>query len=310
MLRNTLPFLISALIIATPVTVWGVRHSKTKKKEPLEKYIAKKDHTLDLSAILSKQTKDLTFEQAQIAREHYNKEKNDDMIAKCGQRLLAVGGDQELMRIARLELADIFLRKGNYKEAEKYALEYQKYYPGAVEAKKAAYIAIRANFLSKLPSDRDQEKTRTTITLAKEFLTAYQDDTEYTPLINTMLDACYKSLVRSELHVIEIQLNSYYYSKNEPSLAAAEKRLAFIQETFLPHTPTAAKKIASLEAEIKKIRKTPVNSISTADDAPKKEESALQERVATPDDNLSEKEGYLASVKDYFFEDNDSFFAN
>ncbi len=307
MLKQSIPVVLIALFIITPDTLWGVRHSKTKKSERVEKYTAKKEHTLDLAAILSKQTKDLTFEQAAIAREHYSKEKNDEMIAKCGQRLLAVGGDQELMRCARLELADIYLKKGTYKEAEKYALEYQKHYPGAAETKKAAYIAVRANFLSKLPSDRDQEKTRTTIALATDFLATYKDDTEYTPLIHTMLDTSYKALIRAELNVIETQLNSYYYSGNESALTAAEKRLAFIQESLLPHTPTAEKKIASLEAELKKLHKKPAETVAPTEETLKKDDEAPAPSPAETTDS-SAKQGYLASVKDYFFEDNDSFF--
>ena len=304
-IHRTIAYVLSILITSTPVTIFALRHSKTKNRERSEKYVAKKEHSLDLAAILSKQTKDLTFEQACKAREHYSKEKNEEMIAKCAQRMLAVGGDQELMRTARLELADIFLKKGNYKEAEKYALEYQKYYPGASEIKKVSYIAIRANFLSKLSSDRDQEKTRTTVGLAKEFLNTYKEDTEYTPLIKEMLDACYKSLIRAELHVIELQLNSYYYAGNEFSLAAAEKRLAFVQENLAPHVPSAAKKIAAVERELSTLRKkikatTPGNAENLTDEAPS----------STPPTETSASRGYLASAKDYFFEDNESFFTN
>lgn len=302
MLKRLVSVFIGIILVSTPLC--GKRHSRTKTREPLEKYTPKKEHTLDLREILSRQTKDLTFEQAQIAREYYQKEKNDEMIAKCAERMLAIGGDQELMRTARLELATIFLDKKNYKEAEKYALEYQKYYPGAAETKKAAYIAIQANYLSKLSSDRDQEKTKTTVTLAKEFLTNYKDDTEYSSLIQTMLDDCYKSLIRAELRVIDLQLNSYNYTGNEISLNAAEKRLAFIQETLLPHASVAEKKVASLETELKKLRQ----KIAPAPVAPTQENKTENKTEAQKEVAPEKQQGYYEAVKDFFFEDNNSFF--
>ncbi len=290
----------------TSASLVGTRHSKTKKSEPIKKYSPKKDDTSHLGSILAKQTKDLTFEQAAQAKEYHTKEKNQEMIIKCAQRMLAVGGDQELMRTARMELADLFLQKGEYKDAEKYALEYHKYYPGADEAKKASYIAIRSNYLSKLSSDRDQEKTRTTVKLAKEFLTTYKDDTEYTKQINEMLDDCYKSLIRSELNVIETQLNNYHYTHNEASLSAAGKRLSFLKETLLPHAPATEKKISSIEKEIEKLQKKPMPTDDTKKES-SSEETTKQDIILAYDS--SPQRTYFSRVKDCFYEDNDTFFA-
>lgn len=302
MLQRTLSFFIITFIIATPINLFGIRHSKTKKREPIKKYTVKKEDSLDLATILAKQTKDLTFEQAYKAKEYHIREKNQEMIIKCAQRMLAVGGDQELMRTARIELADLSLLKGNYKDAEKYGLEYQKYYPGALEAKKASYIAIRANFLSKLSSDRDQEKTHTAIRLAKEFLATYKDDTEYTPQINEMIEQCYKSLIRAELHVIHTQLNAYHYSQNEGSLAAAEKRITYIKETFLPHAPTAEKKVTLLGLELEKLRR----KLSIKEKS--KQKTSEEETLHVAYDG-TQQESSLSYIKDFLFEDNDAFFA-
>ncbi len=249
-MRTQKAYVILAVLLYTS-TGYGIRHSAIKRSERIElrkQKVATKDQSI--RAILNKQTKNMSFAEAQRAKEYYSKEHDAEMIIKCGQRLLTVGGDQEVMRITRLDLAEIFLDKKNYVEAEKYAQEYQKYYPGAHEIKKAEHIAIQANFRSKLPSDRDQEKTRTTIKLAQEFLEKHPQDKEYSQSIQQMTLDCYQTLIRNEINIINSQLRTYNYTKKRMVLTAAQKRLAYIKEQYLPHAPATEKRLHELEQRL------------------------------------------------------------
>ncbi len=284
------PLIIVIIFIST--TALAKRHSKTKKREHVE-HSAPTSNKL-LREALNKQTKDMTFAQAQLAKEYYTTHRDEDMIVKCSQRLLAVGGDQETMRITRLELAEIFLTKKNYKDAEKYAQEYQKYYPGAKEITRAEYIAIEANYLSKLSSDRDQEQANRAINLAKEFLEKHPDEKEYTPKIKEMMRKCYKSLIRHEINVIHTQLNTYRNTKKEMVLTAAEKRLAHAKEKYLPSVPEAQQRLDEVGLLLAQAH---------PNYTPKKQEPLLLAQSQEP------KKGWFDSIKSRFVEDNDAYFA-
>lgn len=254
--------LSTLLVCSLTLPLIGKRHANIKKTEPVEtQKISTQSANQTLRSVLSKQTKNMTFAEAQQAKEHYVKEKDNEMVIKCGQRLLAVGGDQEVMRIARLELAELFLEKKNYAEAEKYAQEYQKYYPGAGETKRADYIAIQANYLSKLTANRDQQKTRATIDLAKQFLEKHPQDKEYAQEVHRMMHDCYASLIESEIHIITTQLNTYNHTKKEMALTAAQKRFAYLKEQYLPHAPEIS--VASLESRLAQLTKV-TDSIKNA----------------------------------------------
>lgn len=233
--KNSFTILLICLLTTSLVAKRHSLHKKAERAEARKKVVQQENQSL--SSVLSKQTKNMAFAEAQQAKEYYVKEKESEMIIKCGQRLLAVGGDQEVMRITRLELAELFLQKQNYTEAEKYAQEYQKYYPGAKEIRRADYIAIQANYLSKLSIDRDQQKTRTTIELSKQFLEKHPRDTEYAQEVKRIMHDCYASLIQNELHIINTQLNTFNHTGKEMSLTAAQKRLAYVKEHYHPHAP-------------------------------------------------------------------------
>jgi outer membrane protein assembly factor BamD (BamD/ComL family) len=198
----------------------------------------------------TKSIKDMNFKDAAEAKAYHEHMKNDDTVIKCAQRMLAVGGDPEKMRALRLELAELFLEKNNYTEAERYALEYQKHYPGSEEARYANYIAIKSNFSAKLTADRDQTKTEATIKLAREFLEKYPADAEYTQSIKDMMEVCYKDLITSELNVINSQLKKYQYTKNTTTLTGAPKRIAYIKEKLLPHSKGQEYQVLELELKL------------------------------------------------------------
>jgi outer membrane protein assembly factor BamD (BamD/ComL family) len=154
------------------------------------------------------------------------------------------------MRTLRLELAETFLDKQNYTEAERYALDYQKHYPGSNDARYAGYIAIKANFLSKLTIDRDQTKTEATIKLAHDFLNKYPQESDYKQSVKDMMEICYKDLITSEMNVIQSQINKYKYSKSDTALTGAHKRIAYIKDKLLPYVKAEEPRVIQMELKL------------------------------------------------------------
>lgn len=211
---------------------------------------------IDLSKSLGKIVTKQTFEEATWAKDYYKKSGDKEMLIKCGERMLALGGDPELVRIATIELAQAGLDVGNFELAQKYSLEYQTLYPGTPESKKASYIAIKAYFLSTLSPDRDQAPTQKTIELSEKFIKTYPEDTEYTKSVKDMLDNCYNKILDSEINVINTYISRYNYNKRESALTAANKRLAHIKESILPHT-AQQQRVAALETRLAQLTPKP-----------------------------------------------------
>lgn len=246
---KSLLFLITALTTTFPIAT--KRHSLVRKSERVEqrkKVVITDDESL--ATLLKKQTKYMTFIEASRAFDYYKTSKEPEMQIKCGQRLLAVGGDQEIMRKTRLELAELFLEKSSFNDAEKYAQEYQKLYPGTQESLRAQYLAIQANYQAKLSFDRDQQKTRTALTLALEFLEKHPDEKELSPIIQELIHDCYQTIIRHEMHIITTQMNTYRYTSHKGTLDAAHKRLEHVKKAYLPHAAIAKARISELELEI------------------------------------------------------------
>ncbi len=274
------------------------RHARIRKAERLEK--RKKVVITDdqkLTAALSKQIKYMKFDDAVLSMNYYIKEQDLDVAIKCGQRAISVGGDQETMRQIRFTLAELFLEKRKLKQAVDSAEEYQKFYPGTAEAIKAQYIIIRANFLDQCQSDRDQKNTKSTIEHAEAFLTKHKQN-DYTESVKEMLTESYLTLIRSEINIINTQLDNYNYTKTEAFLDAATKRIAHIREKYLPHAPVAEKKILEIETIIAKAAGKPASR-------PKIEKS---DNVALAQSKRP-RNSFVRVIKSAFVEDNNEFFA-
>lgn len=303
MLKKKFLYSITLLLIAFPSFLYPKRRSRIKRAERREmqkNVVITGDQKL--SAALSRQTKVMNFEEALLAKDYYMKGRDLDMAIKCGVRALAVGGngenDQEIMRKIRFELAEIYLEKQNYKEAEKYAQEYQKFYPGSAETIKAEYITVRANFLAQLPSDREQGKTHETIRLAHEFLDNHSEDSQYIDEVKAMLDQSYQTLIRSEINIIMTHLHNYNHTKVPGMLDASHKRLAYIKEKYLPHAPATEKRLLELEIQLAEL----------SGKQPKPMVSAEKKSVTAYKKPKPEK-GFFDRVTGIFAEDNDSYFA-
>ena len=233
------------------------RHSHVQKIERYEKraQAAAQAHS-PLAAALGKKTKSMSYEEALLAQEYYRTNKQPDMVILTGERILAVAVDQsrkgmqEVLRKTRLELAELYLEKGNYANAEKHAQDYLTFYPGSLESKKASFVSLSGALRSQSHSQRDQQKTKTTIEQATAYLEKYPQDTEFRPRVEEMLHQSYLKLIKSELTIIGTILNTARNANSPASLLSAEKRLIELKEKLLPHAPEAKKRVLETELEI------------------------------------------------------------
>ncbi len=204
--------------------------------------------------ILKKQTKDLDVKEALLAKAYYEHQKDTDMIIKCSERVLLLCSDQDISQDVTLQLAQIYLDQADFDKAVKYSKDYQEFYPGNVNAKKAAYIDIQAHYLSILQSGRDQKKTEETIELANLFLDKYKEQDNYSMTINQIISTCYNNLFDTEISVINTYLDKYNYYNNFSSLNAATRRLAYVKTKVLPFIKNSEKEknVANLELTMTK----------------------------------------------------------
>ena len=290
--------LLYGCILLVPLITHAKRHSRQNKIERFErraKEAAQNDTPLSLA--LSKRTKSMSFEEARLAQDYYRTQKEDDMVIKCGERILAVGGDQEIMRLTRLELAELFLKKRKFVEAEKHAQDYLVYYPGTDENKKASFIALSATYQTQHSSHRDQQKTLSTIQMALAFLEKYPQETELHAQVQEMLTNSYLKLIRSELTIITTQLNTHAYTKKAVHHTAAQKRLETLKKTYLPHAPQAQKRVDELEQLL--LQRAPEGTT-----APEKKTITIAAQERSPWYKRS-----WSAAKDFVSEDITTFFA-
>lgn len=302
------------LVILCVSPLIAKRHSLVRRSERIEqrkKVIITDDEAL--ATILGKQTKNMSFAEAYRAQEYYRKAKELEMQVKCGQRLLAAAGSknthenqEEIMRKTRLELAQIFLAQSNFKDAEKYAQEYQKLYPGTKEALAAEYIIIRANFLAKLEADRDQQKTRKALKLGQEFLEKHPDEKEHTPLIKEMIHDCYQSIIRHEMHIITTQLHTHRNTGHQGTLIATQKRLAHIKKDYLPHAPIAQKRLLEIELQIAQAESSAEKIASLTKQL---EEHKTADKPLVIAQASADKSGWLDSLTERISPSNEGYFA-
>lgn len=303
--RSASLFIVAISILTLSCVLQAKRHSRANKVERFEERAqAAAEANSPLASALSKHTKQMSLEEAVLAREYYRVANQNDMVIKCGERILAVGGDQEIMRYTRLELAELFLNKLFYQSAEKHAKEYLMYYPGSKESKKASFIALDATFRSQKNSYRDQQKTRDTIEQATAFLEKHIGDSEYRITVQNMLKKSYLKLIRSEINIINTQLNAYYHASSPASLHSANRRLAFLKDNYLGHAPEARKKVLDLDLTLAQASKNP-------ELIQKKREELTQ--LSQGNLSLAVNDSWIDtgwnSLKRFFFEDNNEYFA-
>lgn len=177
------------------------------------------------------------------------KQKKDDLITandkltaiKYAEKMIPMCNDLDERGLIMLDLADLYLDTGNLKKAESLYKEFAALYPNYKVkeedlTEKALYKEIMCSFFSILDADRDQTKTKETISLTDAFLcrpvfTTYKKDVE-----NIKKQCCRRS-IDSEISIV-----NYYLHRG--SIRAAEHRIAKMEQhfssqiDFLPEAPT------------------------------------------------------------------------
>lgn len=177
--------------------------------------------------------KDMNLEQALEARAYYAHYGYDDMLIKVLPQVIALSRDAAQIADATLELADLYLKQGNFEQAEKMYGNYVALYPGSDQAKVAHYYRIMTSYWDSLPADRDQAATRSTIELARTYIRDFPEDTIFKDKVFDLLVACYKKLLESELSILSFYLKKYHHLVLDSSLQAAWERLVYIKNEIL-----------------------------------------------------------------------------
>lgn len=201
----------------------------------------------------NKLVKDMNYKEALEAKEYYEIVQNEEFALKCAERMVALAGDQEETAKAMLKLAEGYIKEGDFKKAKQYAMDYQTYYPGTSEAKDAAYIAVKAQFLSTLEPGRDQSITYETIDHAEKFLKKYEADIQYAQSVKDMVNSCYNKLLDSEIAIVNTYLARNNYNKKEAPLASAQRRIEHIRAKLLPHVQDQEFKVKNVELALAKV---------------------------------------------------------
>lgn len=197
-----------------------------------------------------KMVKDMNYQEALDGKDYYEAVNNEEFALKCAERMVALASDKEETAKAMLKLAHGYIKEGDYQKSKQYAMDYQLYYPGTPEAKDAAYIAIKAQYLSTLIPGRDQTNTYATIEQAEDFLKKYETDTQYKQSVKEMANTCYQKLLENEVAIVKTYLARNKYNKQQAPLASASRRIAHIKEKLLPHAPEHTERIKNMELAV------------------------------------------------------------
>lgn len=211
---------------------------------------------VDIDKALKKLSKDMTFGEALVSGYYHQHKKDNEMMIKCYERALTVGGKQALMKRLTIQLAEAYIIQKDYEKAKKHANTYVTLYPGDKEARKAAFLEIQASYLDTRIADRDQQKTAETIELIDAYKKNYSNSTtanlddEYREKIDEILVNSYNKIIESEINIAETYLNRYNHFKNFSALNAAQKRIKHVKTAILPKIGVENKKLNDLEESV------------------------------------------------------------
>ncbi len=188
------------------------------KSEKVEKNKNKKIYNQLASKTIKGMTEDelRDYINACIALEYFEE------AIKGLEQLIATTKNMILTKEARIEIADIYFEKGNWKLASDKYNEFIKLYPADKHIDYAQYKALISLFYCLPTYDRDQKNTQEVILLADELL---KKNHPFEQDIKQIKSYCYRKLYE---HNVDI-FNQYM---KKGSYAAAEKRLEQIKKTF------------------------------------------------------------------------------
>lgn len=167
------------------------------------------------------------------------KQKKEEFLAvgdkttavKFADKMVSMCNDLNQRGLYMLDFADLHFELGNLKKAELVYKEFSALYPnfkidGVDKTEYALYKEILCSYLSILDADRDQTKTKETLTLVDSFSERSQGTfITYTNDVMTIKKQCVKRTMDSEISIF-----NYYLKRG--SYRAAEHRLAKIEEGY------------------------------------------------------------------------------
>jgi len=166
---------------------------------------------------------------------------NDKYTAiKYLEKMIPLCNDLEEKGNIILELADLNFDCGNLKDAELRYKEFYTFYPGNKSIEYAHYKAILCSFHTIYSPDRDQTKTKETITLTTDFLKNNERFSTYRKEVLNVHNKCQKHIFDSEASIFNFYLNSN-------SFKAAQKRLEKLEKDFSATLPDAPILIAQFK---------------------------------------------------------------
>lgn len=217
-------------------------HNQTYKEEK-ESIKKKQKLKKQMYAELPRHIKDMNKDELIKAKDYCLEIGYTDLAIKQLERLVIVMEDIHELKKYRLELADSYFQTGEFEKAGKLYSQYLEYYPGSDQREYVEYKAILCRFYTTLQSDRDQTKTKETLTLIQKYLEKADFYTTHIQDVQQIQDEIYAKLIESEMEIIQ-----FYMRRNK--YKAAETRLVHIKNNFLNYAQKYEPDILKVEVQL------------------------------------------------------------
>lgn len=159
------------------------------------------------------------------------------------KQIVTTSKDSEIIKVVKLEIAEVYFQKGVLKKAGEAYQEYLELYPGAENAEYAHYKQVLCLFYQTLKTDQDQTPTRDTLALTERYLEKGLAYRKYRNEVNEIRKQCHIMLYQNEVNVFN------FYMKKK-SFGAASGRLAHLKQQYLQQLPGVEPEIIGLECRL------------------------------------------------------------
>lgn len=225
---------LHVLLIGIIVLFSGCTHRSTLQKEAKKNNRIQHNTPTDQEtpvppAALKKNVKTMTIEELQTAKEYCVATKNTSQAIIYLEQIVMNSSDQNILRNARLELADLYFEQGSIDKAGKLYTSYLALFPGSEDCAYVHYRAILCRFYETFSSDRDQTRTEETLILTQEYLNRSLKDKEfytaYITEVENVQNQCCKKLFEHDRDICK-----FYCKKG--NLKAADIHLAYMKKHY------------------------------------------------------------------------------
>lgn len=214
-----------------------------QKAQPIKRVVTKEEKIKELSKGLNKSVETMSITELRRAKEFALLTDNKQAAIKIIDRMIIVSTDQQEIAQLHLERANLNFDLGRFQKAGKQYEEYLKMYPGSEKIDEVKYKAILCRFYQTLDVDRDQSKTKNTLALANEYLKQPELFITYQADVKDIQKKCCKKLLESEMYVF-----NFYLKRGNTK--AAQIRLDFMKEHYLPAVPEVEPQLLTLEYDL------------------------------------------------------------